>query len=94
MPHGAWSVGQPLLRHDPPKYGQWNGEFFPAEFVTGVLGDAVTDVEWHGAQLQRDSRSVPWLMTIAGAQEPPGDMLLLHECTLEVPPLYQAACAQ
>lgn len=56
--------------------------------------DAVTDVEWHGAQLQRGSRSLPWILTIAGTQEPAGDMLLLDESTLEVPPLYQAACAQ
>lgn len=65
-----------------------------SEFVTGVLVNAVTDVEWHGAQLQGGSRSPPWLMTIAGTQEPAGDMLLLHGSTLEVPALYQTACAQ
>lgn len=74
--------------------GNGNGELFAAEFVTGVPVDAVTDVEWHGAQLQGGNRSVPSLMAVAGTQEPAGDMLLLYGSTLELPPLYQAACAQ
>lgn len=47
-----------------------------SEFGTDVLlVDALTDAEWHSAQLQRGSRALPWLMPVAGVQEPAGGVL-------------------
>ena len=60
----------------------------PSEFGTDVLVDAVTDVERHGAPLQRGGRALPCLMPVAGVQEPAGGVPLSAESPLNVPWLY------
>lgn len=63
----------------------------PSEFGAGVLVGAVTEVEGHGAQLQRGGGALPWLLPAAGAREPAGGRPLSAESRLNVPRLYQAA---
>lgn len=57
----------------------------PSEFGTDVLGDALRGVGQDGAQIQHGSRALPWLMPMAGVQEPAGGTLLSAESQLNVP---------
>lgn len=91
VPHGAWPFTQAFTETWPPHLEMWAMGMvrFLLLNLWEVCQGVLWQLWWHGAQLRGGSRSLPWLMTVAGTQEPAGDMLLLS--TSEVPPMYQAA---